>query len=176
MSLRWNQHCSGRGLIGKAIQKYGKDNFTIEKVKECLSLEALNYNEMFFIALNQSISPKGYNIHPGGNNHKWTEELKNRFSEARKGSGNPMHGKRYSMKSETKDKLSRLRKGKRNSPLTEFPVSPVICIDTGVVYPSISSASKELNLLSSKISLVCSGKRKTTGGYRFAYKGDLNVV
>jgi len=45
----------------------------------------------------------------------------------------------------------------------------VKCIDTGKIYSSIRLAAKELNIHSQHISKVCSGKLKTTGGYRFEY-------
>lgn len=59
---------------------------------------------------------------------------------------------------EQKKKWSLERKGK-----------PIICLETGKIYPSARHAAKELNLQYSKISLVCNGKRETTGGLHFEF-------
>ena len=45
----------------------------------------------------------------------------------------------------------------------------VICLDTGVIYAALKDATRAAGVSHSKISLVCSGKRKTAGGYRWAY-------
>lgn len=46
---------------------------------------------------------------------------------------------------------------------------PVICIETGTIYESQTAAARDLGLQNSKISLVCNGKRKQTGGYTFKF-------
>ena len=43
------------------------------------------------------------------------------------------------------------------------------CIETQQIFSTISSAARALNLSDSKICLVCSGKRRTTGGLHFEY-------
>ena len=47
---RWSEHCipSSKSLIGKAIQKYGKENFSFQVLEEC-SVELLNEKEEFYI-------------------------------------------------------------------------------------------------------------------------------
>ena len=52
---------------------------------------------------------------------------------------------------------------------------PVECIETGVIYPSISEAARQLHLSDSKISLVCRGKRNKTGGYHWRYVKEKNA-
>jgi len=47
--------------------------------------------------------------------------------------------------------------------------SRCICVETGEIFAKISEAARKMNLSQSKISLVCSGKRKSTGGYHFKY-------
>ena len=44
---------------------------------------------------------------------------------------------------------------------------PVLCIETGVIYPSVHEASRQMNLDFSEIARVCRGyrNRKTAGGY-----------
>ena len=51
------------------------------------------------------------------------------------------------------------------------PTKAVICIETQIIYNSIAEAEKILNI--SHISLVCSNKQKTAGGYHWAYANDI---
>ncbi len=45
----------------------------------------------------------------------------------------------------------------------------VRCIDTNRVYDSMRDASDDTGVLRSKLTLVCQGKRRTTGGLRWEY-------
>lgn len=62
-------------VIGKAIKKYGKENFTLEELSRASSIEELNELEIAFIEKYQSLS-KGYNCRPGGRNYILTEDNK----------------------------------------------------------------------------------------------------
>ena len=53
---------------------------------------------------------------------------------------------------------------------------PVICIETGIQYESLSEASLLTGTKHSNISAVCRGKRKSTGGYTWRYVADMGVV
>lgn len=46
---------------------------------------------------------------------------------------------------------------------------PVVCVETGEVFRGSSEAAKKMGLNRTKIVSVCTGKRKTTGGFRFRY-------
>ena len=60
---RWQEHCqpSSRSLIGKAIQKYGKEHFTFQVLEECAE-EQLDELEERYISEYNSVVPNGYNI------------------------------------------------------------------------------------------------------------------
>lgn len=60
---RWQQHCrtSGQSRIAKAIQKYGKNNFSFEILEQCL-IDELNEKEDFYIQYYHSLVPNGYNV------------------------------------------------------------------------------------------------------------------
>ena len=60
---RWQEHCqpSSRSLIGKAIQKYGKEHFTFQVLEECME-EQLDEIEERYISEYNSVVPNGYNI------------------------------------------------------------------------------------------------------------------
>ena len=61
---RWCEHCqpSATSLLGKAIQKYGKENFVFEVLEEIVDINALTQKESEYIKLYNSIVPNGYNI------------------------------------------------------------------------------------------------------------------
>ena len=72
IKLRFQNHLSAARygkdyIIGKAIRKYGEENFYIELLEECLASE-LNEREMYWIAFYNATDNKcGYNMSLGGN-------------------------------------------------------------------------------------------------------------
>lgn len=72
VKLRFLNHLSAarKGkdyVIGKAIRKYGEENFYVETLEECLKSE-LNEREIYYIKFYNSTNPKfGYNMSKGGN-------------------------------------------------------------------------------------------------------------
>ena len=44
-----------------------------------------------------------------------------------------------------------------------------LCIETGIIYPSISEAYRQTGISQGNISAVCNGHRKTAGGYHWKY-------
>ena len=51
---------------------------------------------------------------------------------------------------------------------TTYP-KKVKCIETGIIYNSITECAKEMKLNPSHITACCKGKRKTTGNKHFKY-------
>lgn len=70
IQFRWNQHTSKKDntYFHNAIQKYGKDNFTIEILEEC-DVSELNEKEIFYIAKYDTFK-NGYNLTIGGDGNK----------------------------------------------------------------------------------------------------------
>nr|DAL45328.1 MAG TPA_asm: intron associated endonuclease [Caudoviricetes sp.] len=66
---RWSNHKSGNSknmVIGKAIEKYGIENFTFEILFSSLSLEEANNKEIELIKEYNCRVPNGYNVSFGG--------------------------------------------------------------------------------------------------------------
>lgn len=69
---RFNRHCDSassdsNSYLGRAIHKYGKENFIVECIEECFSVQELNEREKYWIKYYNSTDRKiGYNLTAGG--------------------------------------------------------------------------------------------------------------
>ena len=158
---RWNRHCTNTSACMKlhsSIKKHGQQNFVIEVLKHCKSVEETCLIEIEMIKLHKTLSPYGYNLTSGG-----------------EGGGTPSQ--------ETRDKLSKALRGKIYGPISENHRQklsqakqgtlgnhrkPVKC-SNGKTYLSAHDAAKDLNLYQANICKVLKGLRKKTGGYSFGY-------
>lgn len=155
-----NQHFS------RAIKKYGWDNFDHDIVAKELSKEDACEMERILIKSYRSTDPEyGYNETLGGDgggmyrkNH--SQDAKDKISKARKRMGfSETHRKNISKsKSGVNHHLAKkvYQYSKQGEYITEWDY--------------MSLASKELNICKSSIAQVCSGKRKTAGGYVWKYE------
>lgn len=183
-----------------AINKYGWDNFKHEILFYGLTKKEACQKEIELIAKYKSNDPKyGYNHSIGGEcpalGSKHSEETKEKMSEMRKGKNCYWYGKQRD--EETIKKIREAKTGtkwsakRRAAEKNRKPVSKetrekisnagmgnqyavrhkVLCIETGIVYNSISEASRKTNITRSTIGRVCEGKKyyKTAGGYHWEY-------
>lgn len=80
--IRFNQHCTNKTmLIGKAIQKHGRENFKIEVINEFATIDELNYFEEYYIRELNSLVPHGYNLDSGGKNCIVHEDTRKKMAE-----------------------------------------------------------------------------------------------
>ena len=63
---RWQWHLYSTTAIGRAIKKYGKENFTIEAISQCDTMDNAYLLEPQFIVEHNTLYPNGYNISTGG--------------------------------------------------------------------------------------------------------------
>ena len=125
------QHKVASSAIGNAIRKYGLENFTIEVIEECETLEQLNEREMFWIAYFNSKAPNGYNLTNGGEGGIPCDDTRAKLSAARKGVpksrehckkiGAAQKGKIIS--DDTRAKIGAARAGKKHSAKTKAQMS-----------------------------------------------------
>jgi len=66
LKRRINQHKHGNIHIDKTIRKYGWENFKVEVLEECYTVEQLNEREIFWISALSCKHPNGYNHTDGG--------------------------------------------------------------------------------------------------------------
>lgn len=112
-----------------ALRKYGVENFTWEIIEE-VEQELENERERYWIEYYQSYEnkDKGYNLTPGGEGYKLSEETKQKISKANTGKvRTPEMRKRLSEvklklhfkhSEEAKQKMGTMRKGRKLSPET----------------------------------------------------------
>ena len=93
--------------LHNAIQKYGRDAFTVEILHEALDI-FLDDLEIAEIAKHNTLVPNGYNLDGGGNSSKYrSPETRRKISEAAKGR------KRKPLSPEHRQKISEAAKGKK---------------------------------------------------------------
>ncbi len=184
---RFAEHCSNtKSAIGRAIHKYGKENFLVEILVECHAKEQLNTSEMFFVKILNTVAPKGYNLTTGGKNKGHLAELskaiisrknkgKKRSPEVCKKISQLKKGMRLSK--ETRAKMSTTRKGRAMSAKAyialikrnELNKVIVVCLETSEIFESLLAASEQYGICSGEISAACKGKRNTAGKKHFMF-------
>lgn len=153
--------------IKRAIQKHGKNAFTVEVVSNCINREQLNDAEMYFIEFHNCLAPNGYNNHTGGNNHIVSDETRLKQSIAHTGISTGRRREIYIPWNKGQKGLPNnggFAKGHKS--YVAHRRQPIEC-SNGIVYESISAAAKALNTSSGKICAVLKGKRRHTRGFTF---------
>ena len=66
LERRFKEHTEADSLIGKAIRKFGIENFSSEILETCQTKNQLNEREIFWIEKLNCKTPNGYNVKDGG--------------------------------------------------------------------------------------------------------------
>ena len=104
VSYRFNEHARANSLLGKAIRKYGRENFEIEVLEECYSFDELNTAEIKWIQEMDCKHPNGYNRTDGGEGLlNPCEDIREKKAKASKGNKNAL-GRKH-----TEDEIERIR-------------------------------------------------------------------
>jgi len=130
----------GSGVVLlRAIAKYGPENFKRETLARCSSVDELNEQERYWIEKLDALNPEvGYNMHPGGQAYRCTDDIRQKMSAAKKGrkfsedhrrklseaakrrAPNIKKGHKFGpMSDEEKAKRSRANKGRRPYEMTD---------------------------------------------------------
>lgn len=117
---RWWHHCKPSSecvCLSRAIQKYGRENFTIEQIDCACSFDELDVKERYWIEYYDSMDKqKGYNLQSGGHkNHVFSEETRLKLKNSLK---NSVKFKESCRSESRRRKLSESHKGLKQSPET----------------------------------------------------------
>lgn len=178
---RWSEHNSPSSdycrILKRALNKYGKDNFTIEEIARASSIEELNYLEEKFIKEHNTLNPNGYNLLAGGRNKKHHPETRIKMSISKLGKKVPklcMPRGKYSK--EHCENISKAKKGKSNSLLGRkkpFIPSPARRKKVRAIgfkeFESVKSAAEFFNCTHNNIVACLKGRRPLAQGYRWEY-------
>lgn len=143
----------------RAIVKYGWDNFAHEIVATGLTREeACTVEAAMIAAYHSNEKAHGYNITGGGEMFTHAPESREKMSRNRKGKGRQP-------KAETTRQKIRERHAGGSAPVR------VVCLTTGKVYASINDAARDTGVDKCPISRCCRGVKhyNTAGGLRWAY-------
>lgn len=89
LDARWRAHCAdarrgSKGLLHRAIRKYGADNFSVKEIKVSFDWEKLCTSEVYYIRKFDTLYPGGYNLQTGGKQGLHTDRTKLKMADARK--------------------------------------------------------------------------------------------
>jgi group I intron endonuclease len=87
LECRWAAHQKSKNCryLYAAINKYGKDNFTIESICEPPTIDLMNEFEAEYIHLYNTLVPNGYNLTEGGRVPRHNSDTRKKMSESHKG-------------------------------------------------------------------------------------------
>lgn len=187
---RWDNgngygHCS---RFAKAIKKYGWGGFEHIPLIEKLSKIEVDYFERFFIVFFDSQNPEfGYNLTCGGDENPMDNPVvRENHREAMKKRSANLEWRENVCKSNqklstdpqwlrktlegVKKRSANLEWQKKVREANQKRCKLVICVETKIVYNSLTEAAVAVNLrTSTPICLCCGGKQKTAGGYHWEY-------
>ena len=160
---RWgNNGCHySEQVFGKAIKKYGWDNFEHLILMENLTQDEAELAEISLIEkYHTTDSAYGYNVSTGGQIHRsMTEEAKERLR-------NKYTGRKLTPEWIANRSLAQV--GLKRSTETKMRIKnalsvPVICINNRQIFKSLTEAADTYNISVSHISLCCNKKRDFAG-------------
>ena len=192
---RWQKHLNAKDnfVIHKALQKYGKENFSFQIIEECDLLD-LDNKEQYWINYYNSLIPSGYNMIPGGSNGAGFAKGKKvlqytldgafikEYNSANQASnqtgvchsdickccrGDTPRAGEYQWKYSGDDKEIKPIKVR-----TDFSVLQIDKNTDEIIkeFSSLKDASEQTHIAKSIICRVCNGKGKTAGGFKWKYK------
>lgn len=153
--------------LQKAYDKYGAENFIFEIIEFCSPEDRFQreqyYIDIFFGKFCYNINPK--TTSPYLSYADWNEDTKERVKQSTKNylKQHPEH-------------IQKMQEGlKKVIPEKGYGI-PIICLETGVIYPSIVEASKQTNINRTSILNCCNGKRFTANNLHWMKVSEYNKM
>jgi group I intron endonuclease len=164
---RWYKHCSdsihgSEFPLHNALRKYGIDNFSVEVLEVCETIDQLKQQERYWITeLKSRTTENGYNLTDGGDGtfgRKHSDETKDKIRQ-----------KALGRKLSLETNLLRSLNNYQNKEVAQHDLEGNF-IKT---FRSASIAAREINGNSNSIALCAKGKYKQSGGYIWKYTGNI---
>lgn len=177
-------------LFYEDILKYGwNEGFSHEILFENLNKEEAESKEIQLIdSYDTTNNEKGYNRNRGGHSvGKMTEATKEKISKSNTGKRRTPEQRKHmsevalNMTDEHKKKISEAHKAlvpwntglvyteEQKDKIKGNTYRPVLCVETGIIYKSLSYVSRLFNIYASNLSKVCNSERHTAGGFHWRY-------
>lgn len=161
LKRRWQEHCQNAvrcKVLHRAIMKYGKENFTIEKIDTADNPKELNAKEVYWIKFYNTLVPNGYNMTKGGGGicglpMVKTEDWRRKIGEANQG--------------KTRTDLAEYNRKNKSKPIVQLSLTGEF-IRVWVSSRAIENAGIGHHSLINKI---CNGdpRRHTAYGYKWKF-------
>lgn len=178
-----NTYLGSGTILKKAIDKYGRENFERIILEKCYTDEELSEAEIKWIKKYDAINNKEfYNLAEGGTGGmRWksiphpmlgrehSDETKLKMSVSRSGKKNGMFGKGYLLEGEKNGRYGSKATKKTIERTKEANSKKIICLDTGVVYSSITEAAKKNGFNRTTINHCCTGRYNKAHGMKWQY-------
>ena len=160
---RWANHCcksiyKSCPALSNAIQKHGKENFTITEIDGANAMDELNYLENFYVHKFNSLAPNGYNLREGGG----ARCKHSKINRKKQLNAQDNLSKTFNIYEITRD-------NKKNSSSIKYKVLEVKKIGS---YNNQTKCSRDFNILQGSINNCLKNKVKFTNKYIFVYEDE----
>jgi group I intron endonuclease len=164
IETRWYHYerlnCKNQYKLYNSLQKYGWENHKFEIIEEC-NLEQLNEREIYWGVQYSVLCEDGLNLRLGNGNGTFSKESKDKMSKAKKGKDN-IKLKGIIRSNKTKQKISIAM----SKSILQYDKQGNFIQE----WPSTVEVNKILKICSPLLSKVCRGQKKTAGGFTWKYK------
>ena len=186
VNIRWKEHCrhlESNMPICRAISKYGQENFIVEIIEEC-SDNLLDEREQYWIGYYNSFNKeKGYNATLGGQKTGFvmTDKIKKVASLWKEGFCQKEIVEKTKLNVETvhnylikigvtsqdiRERQKQILKKRKSKPVIQYDLEGNFIQE----WSSATEVEKIIGIQRRNIGAVCSGRRKTAGGFKWKYK------